>query len=522
MRTTILSILLTATAFYAAAKQPYTNVQVNERVNNPEETSIGINPLDPEHIVGVAQYPCHFYYSFNSGVSWDEGDLPDPYDLGDPAITFDRLGHVYYCYIGLFSHSGIFINRSDDGGVTWWPAATAVVEHNGSVPFEDKSYPACDWTDSPHSGNLYVAWTRFSHYGSSDPADSSWIYFARSTDRAESFSEPLKICDRGGNAIDSDATVEGAVPAIGPDGTVYVAWSGPRGIEFDRSTDGGITFGTDRVISDQPGGWAFDIPGISRANGFPVTKTDISYGPYRGRVYVNWSDQRNGDTDVFLIYSDDGGETWGPRVRVNDDQAGNGIDQFFNWIDVDPVTGVVYVVFYDRRAYPPGSTATDFYLAISENGGQSFTNVLISELSFDPDAGVFFGDYVGISAFAGRVRPLWMKLDTTILSIWTALIDLPNAGSDEDGIFRARLRIAPNPLRTGAQITAQGLTNGPGLLNIHDIQGRLIRSLDAGNCPPGVLSTWWNGRNVEGRFVSQGSYFVSGSGLAPTRIVVLR
>ena len=119
MRTLLLSILLAATAFHAAAKQPYTNIQVNERTNNPEETSIGIDPLDPEHIVGVAQYPCRYYYSFDSGVSWDEGDLPDPYDLGDPAITFDRLGYAYYSYIGTFSHSGIFINRSDDGGVSW-------------------------------------------------------------------------------------------------------------------------------------------------------------------------------------------------------------------------------------------------------------------------------------------------------------------------------------------------------------------------------------------------------------------
>jgi hypothetical protein len=307
MRIMAILITLAAAALPAATAQPFTNVQVNERMNNPEETSIGVNPLDPDHILGVAQHPCHYYYSFDAGVSWDEGDLPDPHDLGDPAITFDRLGHAYYCYIGSFSHSGIFVNRSDDGGVTWRPEGAAIVEHDGSIPFEDKSYPTADWTDSPYSGNVYVAWTRFSRYGSPDPADSSWIYFAASTDLAESFSEPRKISDSGGNAIDSDDTVEGAVPAVGPDGTVYVAWSGPRGIEFDRSTDGGVTFGTDRVISDQPGGWDFDIPGISRANGFPVTTADISYGPYRGRIYVNWSDRRNGDTDVFLIYSDDDG-----------------------------------------------------------------------------------------------------------------------------------------------------------------------------------------------------------------------
>jgi hypothetical protein len=135
---------------------------------------------------------------------------------------------------------------------------------------------------------------------------------------------------------------------------------------------------------------------------------------------------------------------------------------------------------------------------------------------------VFFGDYVGVSAFAGRVRPLWMRLEDSVLSIWTALIDLPNAGSDEDGLFRARLRIAPNPLRSGSEIAASGLLLTPDVLSIHDIQGRLIRRLDAGSCPPGIVSAWWNGRNAEGRDVSQGSYFVRGRGLKPARIVVLR
>ena len=37
---------------------------------------------------------------------------------------------------------------------------------------------------------------------------------------------------------------------------------------------------------------------------------DRSDGPYRGRLYAVWPDQRFGDQDIVLARSDDRGETW--------------------------------------------------------------------------------------------------------------------------------------------------------------------------------------------------------------------
>ncbi len=114
-----------------------------------------------------------------------------------------------------------------------------------------------------------------------------------------------------GDCIDSDNTTEGAVPAVGPDGEVYVAWSGPEGLIFDRSLDGGDTWlDNDIFIGNHPGGWNFNIPGINRCNGLPITCCDLSYSQYRGTIYVNWTDQRNGedDTDVWIAKSTDGGD----------------------------------------------------------------------------------------------------------------------------------------------------------------------------------------------------------------------
>ena len=65
-------------------------------------------------------------------------------------------------------------------------------------------------------------------------------------------------------------------------------------------------------MDEFPGGWDYDIPGINRCNGLPITVCDLSGGSNHGTIYINWTDQRNGtdDTDVWLAKSTDGGDTW--------------------------------------------------------------------------------------------------------------------------------------------------------------------------------------------------------------------
>jgi hypothetical protein len=190
---------------------------------------------------------------------------------------------------------------------------------------------------------------------------------------------------------------------------------------FDKSTDGGNTFGKDIFVSDIPGGWDFDIPGISRANGLPITACDISRSQYRGNVYIMWSDQRNGEqnTDIFFVKSTDKGETWSNSVRVNNDATSR--QQFFVWMALDSTNGNIYAVFYDRRN--TRSSDTEVYIARSADGGETFTNHKISESSFIPVADVFFGDYTNIAAYKGKIYPIWMRMDDRKLSVWTAIIE---------------------------------------------------------------------------------------------------
>jgi hypothetical protein len=366
-----------------------------------------------------------------------------------------------------------------------------------------------------------MAWTEFDAYESNAPTDSSRIRFARSTDHGASWSTAITVSDLGGNCLDGDDTVEGAVPAVGPEGQVYLSWAGHEQIYFDRSLDGGQTFGADRVVAPQPGGWSFAVSGIFRANGFPVTACDTSDSPHRGRVYIAWSDQRAGagDTNVYLISSDDQGDSWSAPVRVNDDSSGR--HQFFHWLTVDPATGSLYLVFYDRRN--TAGDATEVYLAQSTDGGASFVNTLISETPFTPWEGVFFGDYIDIVALDGRVHPIWMRMDAGDLSVWTADIRVTTDSMPPGYAFQLAQNY-PNPFNPTTHIRFTLDEPAPVELSVYDVRGRLVNTLTRGGMLlAGTREARWDGLDAAGYPVAGGVYLyrLTVGGRSVTRKMVL-
>ncbi len=396
----------------------------------PSEASVAINPTNPRNVVVVSlaagppggpRITNYAYTTMDGGRHWTTvaQHNPDGRTQGDDVVTMDARGRAFRTYISFEgirvarperAWNGIFVSRSDDGGLTWGDPVPVVDHINTVKPFEDKPWLVTDnLPRSPNFGNVYLAWTRFDEYGSASPHDSTHILFSRSTDGGGSFSVPIRISDTGGDALDSDDTVEGAVPVVGPGGEVYVAWAGPRGIVFDRSMDGGWTFGEDRIIAGNPEGWDIPLPGMERHNGLPVTDVDLSPGPHRGRIYVNWIDMRNGDADVFVAASSDGGESWSEPVRVNDDPPSNGKHQLFTWLAVDPGDGSVNVVFLDRRDTEGARQGVT--LARSTDGGRSFRNIPLEVEPFSCPPNVFYGDYLALDAHEGTVVAVWPECD---------------------------------------------------------------------------------------------------------------
>jgi hypothetical protein len=219
----------------------------------------------------------------------------------------------------------------------------------------------------------------------------------------------------------------------------------------------------------------------------PVTKCDVSNSPYRGTIYVNWSDQRNGidNTDVWISKSMDGGNTWSLPFRVNDDEGSH--QQFMSWMDVDPKTGYVYIIYYDRRNH--NGDSTDVYLAYSIDGGSSFQNQKLSERAFVPISSVFFGDYINVAAYNNFIVPVWMRMDGNFTSVYAAPFHFNNITATtpvRNGQSFILYQNFPNPVQAITTIELDTKKEANYSLAVYDLTGRLMAEIWKNElCPAG-------------------------------------
>lgn len=474
MKRSLLTCALISHCLLVFGQHP--NIQISNEFY-PNEPSIALDPKHPNRLLAGANLN-NIYTSADTGSTWTKQQMSSPYGVwGDPCVGIDTAGAFYFFHLSNPS-SGSWIDRivcqkSIDQGQTW-SGGTFTGLHDQKA--QDKHWLAIN----RKTNDLFITWTEFDAYGSADAQDSSRILFSKSTDGGNTWSDPRRINKIAGDCIDSDNTVEGAVPSIGPNGEVYVAWAGPKGLLFDRSTDGGLTWLPEDIKVDNiPGGWDYEIPGLGRCNGLPVTACDLSNGPYQGTIYVNWSDQRNGsaNTDIWLSKSTDGGSTWSTAAKVNDDTSGR--HQFLTWMSLDQATGWLWFVFYDRRNH--SGTHTDVFMAVSKDGGATFQNFKISATPFLPGTGQFFGDYTNLTVFNNIVRPIWTRMDGNNTSVWTALVQ-PDAITANREVADAAMDMQetyPNPANGAVWIPFKIHRPTAVTMQIMARDGKLVRTVFA-------------------------------------------
>ena len=385
------------------------------------EPSISVDPTNPMNIY-AASILDNFYQSTDGGRSWTLEKISSSFGVwGDPCVITDQNGRVYYFHL------------SDPEGTNW--RSDSILDRmvcqtkdgpNGS--FNNGSFTAVngkkhdkEWgTIHPSKGTIGLSWTQFDSYGTSNPTCKSTILFSESDDAGQTWNTPVVITEQQGDCIDDDGTAEGAVPAYGIKNARYVGWALNNMIYFSRSLDGKTW--EEFKVAHQKDGWTQNYAGFNRANGMPVTVVDhCKKSDFYGRVYVCWGDkdEKNGG-EIWISSSDNAGANWSRPIKVSPN--GGRADQFLPWVTVDPISGYLYAVYYDRRGTEKDNE-TNTYLSKSEDGGQTWVEQQINEAPFFPTSTTFMGDYNHISAFGGVIRPIWTEMNGLKKSVWTYLFN---------------------------------------------------------------------------------------------------
>ncbi|NOS83187.1 MAG: exo-alpha-sialidase [Nitrospira sp.] len=233
------------------------------------------------------------------------------------------------------------LSRSIDGGKTFLR----------SILVNDDEQIIGHSFDSIHiapDGVVHVAWI-----DGREGKKESGTFTTRSTDRGRTVSKNLKV--------DEDTCVCCRTSlTTGPDATLYIAWrkvlpGEVRETVVARSTDGGKTFSAPVIVGHDK--WVF--PGCPHR--------PASIGTDRlGRLYVVWYTEGVDETPaVFLAYSDDRGETFSPKQRLN---VSKGTFPDHPQMAVDP-EGRLVIVWEEQSP-----VRREIVMSLSLDRGQSFSS----------------------------------------------------------------------------------------------------------------------------------------------------
>jgi len=455
------------------------------------ETTIAVDPANPLHVVGgyhsyqlnvhgatvVAHVIGTTSVTFDGGDTWQEVVPPiTPYQFtGDPALAFDSRGRVYFANIadhegpgGSFTAPSVVVSRSDDGGLSYSTPVTVAsgqgAINGGADPltvFQDKEFIAADaYPASPFRDRVYVSWTSFQErFVGKNVYARSPILLVHSDDGERwtpgqeiNGSHPACSVQFGGGPAKQCDENQFSVPAVAPDGKVYVAFENfntPAENQYMvvSSADGGASWGGPvRVDAVHDINYPGNLSGRSTLTGcqFRVAAAGNMAAdpsdPSGNTVYLAWADNRNGtaaatNSDVLLARSSDGGATWTVSVI---DAAPN--DQFYAWVAVGPGGGVR--VGYMDRSYSSGQQVCQYGFTLTSLTFDPLGNIATSVrqrvdtgLSNPGQSRWFSAATNGNSLFIGDYNGVAVGADDRTWSLWT---DQRNLVADPPSPSRSR------------------------------------------------------------------------------------
>ncbi len=430
-----------------------------------------------------------FAFSSDGGTTWTDSGPPPVIDhvltRGDPWLDRGGFDNSTFYYANLAVNDatgnalGASVHRGRFNGTTFSFQDVRTLAPPNPNDFYDKEAIAAA---KDGSGTAYVSLTnfialpcpKFPNVAGAFGQIEVW----RTHDAGDTWQGPTVVSPDQTSANPADPNCgnfgvlqQSSVPAIGPDGAVYVTWQfGPTfsangtstgaEIRVARSLDGGVTFGPPVSVAvinsmrqDAPVGY-----NRNRINDHPRVSVATS-GPNRGRVYASFYSavspvgqapvitcpagtpsgtrcvgQNLVSSQAFVAFSDDGGLTWNTPQPVAPAPPATGTKRIWPVVSVEP-GGLVNVVYYESqdrhtsadpnaiecnvslggglRRVGTASSRVDTFWAQSDDGGASFstplkvTSATTNWCTTVSNIRPNFGDYIGSTSGGNRAMAAW-------------------------------------------------------------------------------------------------------------------
>lgn len=354
------------------------NIRLNDDTGTGRQTEVAL-AAGPNGLVMAGWMDerstrvCAYSVSTDGGMTWSKNYSISNISqfVGDPAVAIDGAGTLYAVCQQYDSATGsagrMRLMTSTDKGQTW--SAVSTIANNPDKPW------AAGGTED---GTLFVSWL-------GNPGG-----IKKSTDHGMTW----------GATQSTGNIVHGTGISTSTTGLVHVPYnldSQRNQLRYLRSKDNGMTYDAPRDLVADMGTFCFSCnprqhPIVGSAN-----------DPTGKYVAITWASTfpgGEGDDDVWLIYSKDGGDNWTKPIRVNDNKTKS--RQFESWVAVD-AHGRVHVAWTDYRDGGQNET----WYARSQDPSQGFEPNLQVTDGHGSGTTDFLGDYKGIAVQGSDVLVVW-------------------------------------------------------------------------------------------------------------------
>ncbi|MFN8285365.1 MAG: sialidase family protein [Chitinophagales bacterium] len=369
----------------------------------PNEPTIAV-AMNDNNKMAIAANMNWFYRSDDGGNTWNTYKVSSSAGVwGDPCLVSDEEGNFYLFHL---SAPNGYEEES-------WLDRIVCQKWNE----EKKTLEVCSflgdsinhkWKDKccaiyiPKQHRLAAAWTEFDNSPGSTHEGQSNLVFSYSDNEGKTWSLAQRINNISGDCSLGDSTATAVALDYDVEGNIYAVWPRLDSVWIKKFDAQKLTWdSTDNLVSIQPNGWRYSLPGLMWCNGWPSLAVD--HKSSTGKMYCAFGLQHKRLSEIVLMTSDDEGKHWG---NIPLPISRNSL--YFPCVRLNEKNGEVAIFHYALSTFQDTVLRAGIY--VSSANGQSFTHDIYDE-PYHISTSVFMGDYISMATAGGAFYTTWTARD---------------------------------------------------------------------------------------------------------------